>query len=93
MDLTAFSIELFKQIDGWVSPKFKSLEKRVGSLEKHAKHSIADAHKGTYSEQMEYQRGDLLTHSGSLWLAQTKTTRKPGNSGDWTLIVKRGDAR
>jgi hypothetical protein len=89
-DLTTFTIGLFEKIDGWISPQVSSLEKRVDALEKSARKSLADCHRGTFSENTQYQRGDLLTHSGGLWLAKTATTYKPGQTSDWQLIVKRG---
>ena len=55
--------------------------------------AIADSYKGTFDSEATYQRGDLLTHSGSLWLAVSSTKQKPGHTPDWRLIVKKGDAK
>jgi len=38
----------------------------------------------------EYERGDVVTWSGSAWHCQHKTTDKPGTSEAWRLMVKRG---
>ena len=92
-DLTSFTIELWKRLDGWISPQFDSLEKRLTTLEKSTKNTLADSYKGTFDAEAHYERGDTLTHSGSLWLAMTRTKAKPGHTPDWRLIVKRGDAR
>lgn len=40
----------------------------------------------------EYERGDVVTWTGSAWHCQQKTTGKPGESDDWKMIVKKGAA-
>lgn len=35
-----------------------------------------------------YQEGSLVTRDGSLWLATTDTSDRPGDGGAWRLIVK-----
>ncbi|CAN5678949.1 hypothetical protein BH23GEM6_BH23GEM6_04370 [soil metagenome] len=52
--------------------------------------SLADAHRGTYSTGEQYTRGDLLTHSGGMWLAMSDGSDKPGTSEQWRLVVKAG---
>lgn len=48
-------------------------------------------HRGVYRPETEYERGDGVTFGGSTWIANRKTSEKPGEgSGDWTLSVKRG---
>lgn len=37
-----------------------------------------------------YDKGDGVTWDGSYWIAQDKTTDKPGTSPAWRLAVKRG---
>lgn len=51
--------------------------------------NIADIYKGVWKEG-EFQRGQLVTQGGSLFLAQRDTTDKPETSDAWKLIVKRG---
>jgi collagen type III alpha len=39
-------------------------------------------------------RGDCVTFSGSVWIANAETTARPGTeqgAATWTLAVKRGD--
>jgi hypothetical protein len=49
---------------------------------------------GVYVRGKTYDLGDLVTAGGSAWYCRTTTTNAPGNSGDWSLMVKRGrDAR
>lgn len=51
--------------------------------------NIADIYKGVWKEG-EFQRGQLVTQGGSLFLAQRDTTDKPETSDAWKLVVKRG---
>jgi hypothetical protein len=56
--------------------------------------TFADIYRGVMKPGDEYERGDIATWDGSLWLAQRTTTDKPGTSDAWQLITKRGrDAR
>jgi len=49
---------------------------------------------GVHVRGKTYDEGDLVTAGGSAWYCRTTTTNAPGNSGDWSLMVKRGkDAR
>jgi Collagen triple helix repeat (20 copies) len=44
---------------------------------------------GVWTERA-YVAGDIVSHGGSMFVAQTATTAKPGKSDDWRLSVKRG---
>jgi len=47
--------------------------------------------RGVYRPGTPYERGDAVTHGGSLWIAQKDDpTGKPGESEDWRLAVKKG---
>jgi hypothetical protein len=49
---------------------------------------------GVHVRGKTYDLGDLVTAGGSAWYCRTTTANAPGNSGDWSLMVKRGrDAR
>ena len=49
---------------------------------------------GTFIAGQQYSEASLVTRSGSLWCARKTTTTVPGEPhSDWTLIVKKGDAR
>lgn len=52
--------------------------------------SFADLYQGVFDEKQTYSRGLLATWGGSLWLSMNETRAKPGESGDWKLVVKRG---
>jgi hypothetical protein len=46
---------------------------------------------GVWTER-GFAAGDAVSHGGSLFIAKTDTSEKPGNnSGDWRLAVKRGN--
>jgi hypothetical protein len=45
---------------------------------------------GVWTERA-YVAGDAVSHGGSLFIAQTTTTAKPGRSDEWRLAVKRGN--
>jgi len=48
-------------------------------------------YRDVYRSDVEYQKGDMVTYGGSVWVAQVdKPTDKPGISEQWKLAVKRG---
>jgi hypothetical protein len=53
--------------------------------------TFADVYRGVW-QPGAYERGVIVTQSGSLWLCLRSTTAKPGAGDDWRLIVKRGAA-
>lgn len=48
---------------------------------------------GTWEAGKTYPRGWFVTAGGSLWLTVASTDGKPGECGDWRLVVKRGEAQ
>lgn len=46
---------------------------------------------GVWKDDLTYVPGDAVTLGGSLFIAQQKTTAKPGQSNEWRLAVKRGN--
>lgn len=51
--------------------------------------SFADAYSGVWKEGL-HKRGVFTTWGGSLWLSLADTENKPGENGDWRLVVKKG---
>lgn len=45
---------------------------------------------GTYQRALDYERGAVVTHQGSAWIALTETGAEPGTDAAWQLMVKRG---
>lgn len=53
--------------------------------------SLADAYAGVWRAGQSYVRGNVVTHSGSAWLALSDTSgERPGEAPMWRMIVKRG---
>ncbi len=71
--------------------------KRIVELEKTAdelktkQFNLADVYAGIWAPGQQYQRGQVCTVGGSLFLALVDNAKdKPGTSADWRLIVKAG---
>ena len=46
---------------------------------------------GVFDAEKQYQKGELVTHGGSLWHCNGNAEGKPeDDSGAWTLCVKKG---
>jgi hypothetical protein len=64
---------------------------RLDVLEARIERQIAEfKYLGAWDSQREYQKGNFVTHGGSIWHCNAATRAKPGDSADWTLAVKRG---
>lgn len=49
------------------------------------------AYMGVFDAEKHYQKGDLVTHGGSMWHCNEANSDKPDESGGaWTLCVKKG---
>ncbi len=70
-----------------LKPRLEALEKEVADLRVK---SLADAFRGTWMPGTVFARGSLAVHDGSLWLAMVDSSEKPGASGDWKMVTKRG---
>jgi hypothetical protein len=47
--------------------------------------------RGVYKSGQQYERFDVVTYGGALWIAQKDSTETaPGTSDEWRLSVKRG---
>jgi hypothetical protein len=67
----------------------RTLQVAVGEKTWQIKTSIPlDA--GVWTERA-FAAGDTVSHGGSLFIAQTETSEKPGKSDEWRLAVKRGN--
>lgn len=73
------------QMIGALVLEAESLRKRVMEIE--AKGVV---YRGVWQRADEYRRGDLTTHGGSMWHANTGTRAEPGKTTDWQLAVKAG---
>jgi hypothetical protein len=73
-----------------VESRVEAVEKR---LEADARKSLADAYRGVWRAEGRYERGDLITHSGGLWLVMRATSDRPGTTEAVRLIVKSPSGR
>lgn len=46
--------------------------------------------RGVFQSGRKYEKGDIVTYSGSAFIAQCATSAKPETNKDWRLFVKRG---
>ena len=78
-------------VDHEIKKRMEPLEKKIVELEALPKLRYC----GTWSDDKTYAEGNFVTHGGSVWHCNAKSTaRMPGNSDDWVLAVKHGrDAR
>ncbi len=81
---------ILENVRRFVQPAFDQVAGRLAALEAAQAKSLADAYQGTYLTAKRYERGQLCTHAGSLWLCLAETTQRPGDDGSWRLIVKAG---
>jgi hypothetical protein len=65
--------------------KIRELEQQVRELEQG---SLADAYRGTFAQDTNYGRGDMVTDKGAVWLCLHSTTDRPGPSPNWRMIAK-----
>jgi hypothetical protein len=47
-------------------------------------------YRGVHQIGASYQKNDMATRGGGLWICTRSTTGTPGASSDWTLAVKSG---
>lgn len=94
------SEKLFLQTVGrFVAERMKPLQLRIAQLETQVR-ELKEAgirYCGTYQRAIDYKRGDLVSHDGSMWIVvadAAKALEIPGKSPSWQLCVKAGrDAR
>lgn len=67
-----------------IADQFRDVDRRLDEM----KTNLADAYAGVYRDGNEYQRGQLVTHGGGLWLVMRDTDNRPGTSDAMRLIVK-----
>ena len=72
------------------STALADLERRLAAMEQQQQRSLADAFRGPWLPATAYQRGDLVQHGGSAWLALEDGNGRPGECSAWRLLVKGG---
>jgi hypothetical protein len=74
---------LVARIDADLAEKLDALESRIRSIEDRGLKYC-----GVYQRASTYQRGDVTTHKGALWICLQPTFETPGASDSWQLAVK-----
>lgn len=81
-----------------IAPHIKALAARLDQLESQIAGAsaqtanLADAYDGVWRAGKQYQRGQLVTHKGSLWLAEVGSNCEPGTGSAWKMVSKNGKA-
>lgn len=68
-----------------LSEKLHRLSERIGDVEAHGL-----KYAGVWQRALDYERGDVVTHKGSAWIAVDNVRAEPGSTSGWQLMVKRG---
>jgi hypothetical protein len=88
--LSPFAVTLMRglaeQIRAHVETKIKPLHDRIAALEARA----CPSYEGVFQQGRSYVEGSLVTDHGALWIAKRATQSRPGQDGDFQLIVKKG---
>ncbi len=80
-----------------LNAKLKPLRERVDALE--TRQDVIEnktapvAWQGVFASGKRYRPGNLVTKSGSLWIAIGETVATPGNDPNWKLVCKAGAAK
>lgn len=74
------------ETDARILERFERLENELTELK--AQQTLK--YLGVFDPEVEYQPGEFVTQSGSVWHCRSRTTTRPGKSADWQLAVKRG---
>lgn len=68
------------ELDAMLDERFREMQAR----------SLIDLYRDVYRAGETYQRGELVTWSGSLFIAKVTTVARPLESPDWKQITKAG---
>ncbi|WP_406828696.1 hypothetical protein [Microbulbifer sp. ARAS458-1] len=83
---------LFDSVRELIDKRQKPLLKRIEDLESKLEsiESKGLDYCGTYQRALRYERGDVVTHKGSMWVHvyDSSCNYEPGSSPYWQLAVK-----
>lgn len=90
-DAWGVGLEAYKKSVAYTRKEVSVLVERVKALETEVEglQERGIDYRGVFKTGTEYKRGDVCTHSGSLWIAHRQTDEAPPGNG-WTLCVKQG---
>ncbi|ORE92691.1 hypothetical protein ATO13_17259 [Stappia sp. 22II-S9-Z10] len=86
-DGKAFGEEIVAAVRGYVDRRLFEMEGRLQAVE-----TRGLKYAGIYQRAVDYERGTVVTHSGSAWVAvrDVATGDIPGTADGWQLMVKAG---
>lgn len=88
-ELTAIVTGIAPVLREEIAKALGGIEARVAAIE--AKPQVKFC--GVFKRGTTYERGDIATHAGSLWVCLTSTSGAPTEDHvGWQLAVKRGSA-
>lgn len=73
--------------------RFREMGERIAKLEselQQARERSVDNYSGIWRSGTEYEPGIYTTDRGCLWRCNTRTTGRPKDCPDWTLVSKGG---
>ncbi|MBI4290584.1 MAG: carbohydrate-binding family V/XII protein [Betaproteobacteria bacterium] len=85
--MTVLGVRMGEKVTTPMNERIAALEARMTEVEARA---ASLRYCGVWEEGSAYAQGNFVTHSGSVWHANTTTTSRPGTDATWTLAVKHG---
>ena len=84
-----------RKLFGEMEPRLLSLEQQIKRFERlEARITYIEGkgidYRGVWDESEDYQRGDAVTHQGSLWICTVDHPAQMPPCAGWQLAVKKG---
>lgn len=83
-------LKRFARIEAHAAETERRSAQRVQRLEERMAAASGLRYLGTHDPGECYEVGDGVTCGGSLWVARSRTSSKPGTDATWQLAVKHG---
>jgi len=88
-DIDRYADNIVKHVAAQIDFALQPIRKRLDELEAMPK----SVYRGTWAANEHYEKGNQVSHSGSLWLSTNSNfNSKPGTSSSWKMVDKRGRA-
>lgn len=85
------NVKVFAEYVESVEKRLLESSRKIYALERAQTKSLADFYKGVWQPAGRYERGDVCTWQGGMWVAIRSTETKPGDGDSgWQLAVKAG---
>lgn len=79
-------LKRIEALENGEAERIKAIEKRLETYERSTE-GRGIRFMGRYDRNVYYEKGDVCTHSNSIWIATTPTNNAPGASGDWQRML------